>query len=378
MLDDPVARRRWLVGESGRSFAEVANPDYEPSPEDLKQLDNQLDWELALELTERARRRFSLEQEGAIVIGVDAIDELTAKVAKTWPSSPFDPTQLAAVIAAVADLLRYRRAVSNWLLKRSPRTLPRNHDIRVGDRAVTQTRGFGKKKYVSQKDGVDIRPWTTPSHATSMTELVGRVLGDRVPAVNEPVETLVERLSSVGLLTEGPINGKKRSMLDEARVLVSPRVEQPLWRCDRCGLVRGSVLRSNDGTALCTNWRCPGTPRPFEPAVARDFYRGQYFSEPRRLLVREHSGQIESEVRLALEARFNDRAHPLIDALACTPTLEVGVSLDDLHAVLLRNLPPAQPTTRSASVAPGAGARSPSPSPTRSWTARHILLRTTR
>ncbi len=27
--------------------------------------------------------------------------------------------------------------------------------------------------------------------------------------------------------------------------------------------------------------------------------------------------------------------------LACTPTLEVGVSLDGLHAVILRNLPPA-------------------------------------
>ena len=49
---------------------------------------------------------------------------------------------------------------------------------------------------------------------------------------------------------------------------------------------------------------------------------------------------MEAEERLELEARFNDPDRPIIDALACTPTLEVGVSLDDLNAVVLRNLPP--------------------------------------
>ncbi|MGH9074905.1 MAG: helicase-related protein, partial [Acidimicrobiales bacterium] len=72
----------------------------------------------------------------------------------------------------------------------------------------------------------------------------------------------------------------------------------------------------------------------------RDYYHRQYLSSPRRLIVREHSGQVEGDERLALEERFNDRAHPSVDVLACTPTLEVGVSLDDLHAVVLRNLPP--------------------------------------
>src|SRR5207253_116612 len=41
-----------------------------------------------------------------------------------------------------------------------------------------------------------------------------------------------------------------------------------------------------------------------------------------------------------LEASFNDSDHVMVDALACTPTLEVGVSLDDLNAIILRNLPP--------------------------------------
>ena len=129
-------------------------------------------------------------------------------------------------------------------------------------------------------------------------------------------------------------------MLDHERILIIHRNDEPLWRCDRCGTVRAALLIAIDGSPLCANWRCPGTPTPFVPPAERDFYRGQYQAKPRRLIVREHSGQIAGETRLALEAAFNNPELPLVDALACTPTLEVGVSLDDLNATILRNVPP--------------------------------------
>ncbi|MDP9300832.1 MAG: DEAD/DEAH box helicase [Actinomycetota bacterium] len=340
VLKDPVARRRWLVGESMRGFAEVSDPDYEPSSEDRKHISQQLSWEIALEVTERARRRFSLEREGVIVVSVDEIGKQVATVQKTWPTCPFDTAQLTDVVRAMVDVMRYTRAVSHPWLKLDPRTLVRNHQLRIGDRAINATRGYGKKKFTSSKDGVDIRGWTAPKHATRMTELLGRVLGKPPTEVNDVVETLASRLVSVGLLTESKLEGRSRAMVDHARLIVSLRDGEPLWRCDRCGSVRSGLLSDTGGKPLCINWRCPGTPAPFDPIEERDFYARQYLSEPRRLIVREHSGQVEGDARLALEARFNDRENPIIDALACTPTLEVGVSLDDLHAVVLRNLPP--------------------------------------
>jgi len=340
VIDDPDSRRRWLVGESSRNFAEVSDPDYEMSVEDRRQIERQLSWEAALEVTERARRRFSLEQEGVIVVGIDDLNALAAKVSARWPGHPFGESLLPEVIQAVVDAMRYGRAVSHWMLKLDPRSLVRNHGVRIGDRAVNATRGYGKKKFTSRKDGLDIRPWTAPQHATRMSELVGRILKKAPTEANETVETLAARLISVGLLTESTVAGRKRAMVDQGRLLVSTRAATPLWRCDRCGAVRAALLRDVDGRPLCANWHCPGIPQPFEPLAERDFYRRQYVGRPRRLIVREHSGQVEGDARLALESRFNDREHPIIDALACTPTLEVGVSLDDLHAVILRNLPP--------------------------------------
>lgn len=341
VLDDDDALRRWLVGEATNDFAQVSEAEYVPSPNEKKDLERQLDWEVALEVTERARRRFSLEREGVITVTIDDLDVVVAAVAAAWPAHPFaDDVALRETVVAVFDVLRYGRAVSHWLLKLSPGSVASNHGVRVGDQAVQQTRGYGAKKYSNRKDGIDIRAWTAPKHVTRLTELVGRVLQRPPTEVNEVVEALVSRLGGVGLLVESKAGGRKRSMLDEGRVLLQLRDGQPLWRCNRCGAVRSSALHDISGRLLCANWRCSGIPEPFEPVSERAFYRDQYLSTPRRFIVREHSGQTELETRLALEAAFNDRERSLVDALACTPTLEVGVSLDDLNSVILRNLPP--------------------------------------
>lgn len=342
VVEDPKALRRWLIGESERAFSEVAHPDYEPSHEDEEHIGGKLQWEVVLELTERSRRRFSLEQEGVITVGLDRLDELVGAVKKAWPSHPFGSDErLAQVVLATVDVLRHGRAVDHWMLKLSPRSLRRNHHVRIGDRAVTASRGYGPKKWRSAAKQVDIRAWTAPKHVTRMTELLARVL--KLPtatAANEAVEALASRIQAVGLLSSSTIEGRKRQMVDHKRLIIARREQEPLFRCDRCGRVRSTILTDIEGKPLCATWRCPGRPEVWEPHAERDFYRNQYLAPPRRLLVHEHSGQIEADERIALEERFNDRDHPTIDVIACTPTLEVGVSLDDLHAVILRNMPP--------------------------------------
>ena len=342
VTDDDTALRRWLIGESDRDFARISDPDYIPSQADEEAIRRQLQWEIALEVTERSRRRFSLEQEGVVVVDVGRLDELTEQVAKAWPDHPFGSTErLAAVIRATVDVLRYGRAVDFWMLKLTPRGLSRNHKVRIGDRGVTSTRGYAPTKWRNQAKQVDIRGWTSERGITRMTELISRVLQlDAALDANQHVEALASRLGAVGLLSSSKIESRTRQMIDHKRLVMTLRDDQALWQCDRCHAVRSDLLTALDGSPVCANWRCPGTPKPFEPKPERDFYRRQYLAPPRRLIVREHSGQIEGDERIALEQRFNDRSHPTVDALSCTPTLEVGVSLDDLNAVLLRNLPP--------------------------------------
>lgn len=339
VIDDPEMFRRWLAGESRDNFAEVTDPGYLPSGENRKQLEQQLSWELALEFTERSRRRFSLEQEGLAIVSIDDFDQIVNAVQVAWPDHPF-ADQLAGFVRAVVDVLRQVRAVDHRWLKLPPATLARNHGIRIGDRAVTSARGFAAKKFSSVRDGVDIRAWTPPKGVGRLPELAGRLLDAPPTSLNSDIERLAEILSSIGLVRQAKIGGKKCGQLDHKRVVLSLNDGQTLWRCSRCGHVRPVVLTAPAGQAVCVQWQCRGVPAPWAPASGRDFYRTQYLAEPRRFIVREHSGQVEGEERLVLEERFNDREHPLIDALACTPTLEVGVSLDDLNAVVLRNLPP--------------------------------------
>ena len=76
VADNAEMLRRWLAGESRDRFGEVSDPGYLPSSEEKNQLEQQLSWELVLEFTERSRRRFSLEQEGIVIVGVDSFETI--------------------------------------------------------------------------------------------------------------------------------------------------------------------------------------------------------------------------------------------------------------------------------------------------------------
>ncbi len=60
-------------------------------------------------------------------------------------------------------------------------------------------------------------------------------------------------------------------------------------------------------------------------------------AEPERLYPVEHSGQLDNTERAQIERKFKDG---LVNTLVCTPTLELGVNIGDLVALILRNVPP--------------------------------------
>lgn len=342
VIDDPKQLRRWLVGESRERFVERAQEGFVASPEDRRALGQQLEWEVVLELTERARRRFSLEGQGIAVVELDDLNVLVSAAKQRYPDHPFGSDErLGEVIRAIADAMRFARAVAHRWLVLTPSALRSNHGLRIGDRAVNATVGFADRKYVNRRAEVDLRAWYSQRGDVRIAKLVGRVIGKsaRAPESEQAVERLVDALRKTGVLVSRDAGGRARMMFDENRYLVRV-VDEALYRCPRCGQVRGTLLTNLHGDPLCLGHNCKGRPEPWSPAATRDFYRSQYQAAPRRLVVREHSGQIESDVRLALERSFNLADPVTVDVLACTPTLEVGVSLDDLNAVVLRNLPP--------------------------------------
>ena len=75
-------------------------------------------------------------------------------------------------------------------------------------------------------------------------------------------------------------------------------------------------------------------------ARVNPFFRSLYTdmaSSLRGLHAREHTAQVPADLREEREAEFNTGALPL---LYCSPTMELGVDIAELHAVGLRNVPP--------------------------------------
>ncbi|MET8793219.1 protein kinase [Streptomyces pseudogriseolus] len=68
----------------------------------------------------------------------------------------------------------------------------------------------------------------------------------------------------------------------------------------------------------------------------RDLYRTAA-SELAGLFAREHTAQVTPEDRLERERQFRDAELPL---LYCSPTMELGVDISSLNAVMMRNVPP--------------------------------------
>ncbi|CAL9341310.1 Serine_threonine-protein kinase PknD [Streptomyces sp. enrichment culture] len=68
----------------------------------------------------------------------------------------------------------------------------------------------------------------------------------------------------------------------------------------------------------------------------RDLYRTAA-SELAGLYAREHTAQVTPEDRLERERRFREAELPL---LYCSPTMELGVDISSLNAVMMRNVPP--------------------------------------
>ncbi|CAM2808996.1 DEAD/DEAH box helicase [Skermania piniformis] len=90
----------------------------------------------------------------------------------------------------------------------------------------------------------------------------------------------------------------------------------------------------------CLVARCDGVLRSHR--MADNFYRRMYAAnDVRRVVAREHTSLLPDELRLAYENGFKQTDPPpdAPNVLVATPTLEMGIDIGDLSAVLLSSLP---------------------------------------
>ncbi len=106
------------------------------------------------------------------------------------------------------------------------------------------------------------------------------------------------------------------------------------YRCQKC---RRTTVRQGP-TGLCMAWRCGGH-LIWEAEAPDDFDLRLLDGDYAMLRVYEHSAQVPHDKRERMENQFKGEGQQ-INTLVCTPTLELGVDIGALDAILMRNVPP--------------------------------------
>lgn len=120
--------------------------------------------------------------------------------------------------------------------------------------------------------------------------------------------------------------------IDSDKLRLTPLRES--YRCNKC---RRTQVRSTPHNR-CMGWHCDGT-LTFRKDDPDSYDLALLDQRVDMIRPKEHSAQVPAEERDRIERLFKGTGQA-INALVCTPTLELGVDIGELDTVLLRNVPP--------------------------------------
>ena len=175
-----------------------------------------------------------------------------------------------------------------------------------------------------------------------------KALGVDRAGADPALRDLLHELAQIGVLeqresTKGSIWGLPTTRIEF--VDVAPDDPPTEVRCDVC------ATRHHAPPTEATRWlgrpclrlRCPGH-YVAAAAPATNYYRGLYREgRIRRVVAAEHTGLLTRSQRELVETGFKKGGRPdSPNVLTSTPTLEMGIDIGDLSAVMLTAVPPTQ------------------------------------
>ncbi len=291
------------------------------------------------EVTQSARQPVGLEPWGRMKVEYEG---LTAALSRaTADRLALAPEEFHEGVASLLDYLRRKRVLHD------PEQEIFSRYWLEGDLEIQQgyLPRFGNPTGTKLRRERDEKPQLVTQWLSDRGDTTIRQMARKWGVLPENAEKFLEELfgclAEFGVLKPVRLKGAKgRSLSGVSRVYqvdadrLRLRGNQGVWRCRSCRrrTVRRTPLRK------CPAWRCEGEIEfvPEDP----DNYDLQVLDEGYSMLrPEEHTAMVPNEERERLENLFKGESDA-VNAFVCTPTLELGVDIGKLDAVLMRNVPP--------------------------------------
>ena len=332
----------------------------DPPAAALAILNGRVGFEVDLEFGLRARVGRTLEQSVAAASGVawgdvdDAVELATEAVRDVLGELPERfALGLEGYVLGLGERLRTSGALFNPLLDKYVEDAGRQWFIWGGRPAGLPpfAQGQSRPVFATTAGRSDFDSLTAVALTpTWFVDWAGRSLGldaAQSQAVNQRVIDTLSQATEV--VRRVDVAGQRIYGLDRRAVVA---VDIPStgddWlapvvvRCDACGAA-DTVLPAMHDRWLgvpCRRYRCPGHLRAQSVADAGYYRRFYRQGRPRRVVTAEHTGLLSRREREAVETAFKVGTAPdAPNVLTATPTLEMGIDIGDLSAVMLTSVP---------------------------------------
>ena len=294
------------------------------------------------EVATGVKQRLGLEPWGRVRVEYAGLDAALPFFQSWAPRLSLTPEALCEGVAALLDHLRRVRALHDKT-KLFEKLWSGGHR---GDREVQYgyipTFAGGPKGVKLTRGSDDLPARVTQWVGARPTQVWSAVIGWGVSEADAEVflTGLWSMLKAAKLLVPVTLEGWGKPLKGSAGVLqvdsgkLTLHPHRGRFRCERC---RRTTVRSGP-TGMCMAWRCGGELQ-WELEAGDDFDLRMLDGDYRMLRVAEHSAQVPHTARETIENQFKGDGTQL-NTLVCTPTLELGVDIGALDAVLMRNVPP--------------------------------------
>ena len=333
----------------------------EPDPVGKATLANRLRFEAVLELGLRSRVGRTLELTGTVATAVALPDEAfllgliaEAHAHQAGQAQLFSDPRYDDYLAGLLERIRTRGAITHpWLESFIAND---GHGWHIwGGRAHGMPafpQGSSRPSFFSVGPCGDFDDITALGKTPSwLVDWAMRTLGVDASAARALNTFVFDLLAQHDVLVRRTTaRGVTLYALDPRNVMVSivspdlndgdDHDDPSILKCDTCAA--RNVVPSDTFEAwvgrTCMRYRCSGTYRPMESGRPA-YYRSLYLSDVRRVIAHEHTGGLDPHERNDLEREFKAGGPTATNVLTCTPTLELGIDIGDLSAVLLTSMP---------------------------------------